>query len=179
MLKGNMHVKANTELWCCLVLNIYWLISKDSRWATHQSCMVWRLFFHLFLHYCLRSCFSSGRRAGRRMRKGGQKECYWHAGQFTYWHSSLVGYNIIKIILRNFLRQLNLFSVFSSLRTSHHHLLSYLLFCCLSLFLAFPNSPSLLQLRLLLTKLQCFNFYFILNVNVDLSELLHNWFFFN
>lgn len=51
----------------CLVLTIYWLISKDSRWAADQSCMVWRFCFfkkNLFLHYCFSLCLSSGRRAG-------------------------------------------------------------------------------------------------------------------
>lgn len=47
----HMYVKANTEVWCFLVLILYWLISKDSRWATHQSCMGWRLFF-FFICFC-------------------------------------------------------------------------------------------------------------------------------
>lgn len=112
-------------------------------------------FFHLYLHYYFTSCFSSGR-AGRRMWKGGEKECLL-ACRSAHVCSSLVGYNIIKFIFRSSLGQLNLFSVFSSPCTSHHHLLSYLLlcrvlFCCLSLFFIFPNSPSLLQQPLLFNK---------------------------
>lgn len=102
--KGIVYVKANTEVWCYLLLPIYWLISKDSKWATDQSCMVWRFFFfNLCLHYGFRSCFSNGRRAGRKTWKGGEQECLL-TSRSAHACSSLVGWNIITIILRRSLR---------------------------------------------------------------------------
>lgn len=70
-LKGTIHVRADTEVWCFLISGIYWLISNDSKWTTDESCMVWGLFY-LCLHYSLKSHFRNARRAGRKMGKGGQ-----------------------------------------------------------------------------------------------------------
>lgn len=89
-----MYVKANTEVWCCLVLTDYSIKIPDEQQESLARCG--DFFLNLLLHCCFSSCFSSGRRAGRKTWKGGEQECLLTC-RLAHICSSLVDYNIIKI----------------------------------------------------------------------------------